>query len=82
MEDVDYVIVSPDVWRFFELHYGGIPIKRYGTREDEDTSECIIEVNLQKLYAFDIPKETRQACTVEVIQVPKNYTLADLKQLV
>ena len=82
VEDNDFLIISPDVWKFFELHYGGYPIKRYGVREDENSIECVVEVNLQKIFAFDIPKEKRAPLAIETFLVPKTYTLNDLNKLV
>lgn len=82
MEDIDFMILSVDVWKLLETHYGGNLIKRYAAKEDENSMDCIVEVNLQKLFAFDIPKDNKQPCEVEAILVPKTYTLADLKKLV
>ena len=54
-EDLDYVIVNEEVWGYLYSLFGGKEIKRYGTLIDAETKECIIEVNLQKIYVFDIP---------------------------
>jgi hypothetical protein len=56
-EDIDYVIMNPAIWDYLHQMYGGVTIKRYGTLIDVNTEECIIEVNLQKLYVFDVPKD-------------------------
>ncbi len=59
-EDVDFIIVNEEVWGYIHSLFGGRTIKRYATIIDPETDECIIEVCLQKLYVYDIPKDGNQ----------------------
>lgn len=57
-ENQDFVIVNQEIWNFLFENFGGLEIRRYGTLISGD--DTIIEINLQKIYIFDIPKDTGQ----------------------
>lgn len=63
-EDEDYIIVSPEIWNYWYGIYDGIPIPRIAIRNvdssENNDSQCIIEVNLVKLYTFEVPRDEKQ----------------------
>ena len=82
-EEQDYVIVNPEIWRYLMSIYDGTPIlrtaiKNIDNREDTDTEECIIEVNLVKLYIFEVPRENKQDY-YEVMLASRNWDFMDVK---
>ena len=83
-EDQDYVIVNPDIWRYLYSIYDGTQILRTAIKnidkaEDSETAECVIEVNLIKLFIFEVPRENKQDF-YEVMLVSRNWDLADVKE--
>lgn len=81
-EDVDFVIVTPEIWRYLYSIYDGTPILRKGIKNiDENSKEevdCIIEVNQVKLYIFEVPREHDQDY-YEVMLSSRNETLDEIK---
>jgi len=82
-EEQDYVILNPDIWRYLYSIYDGTPILRTGIKnidkkEDEDSVDCIIEVNLVKLYIFEVPRENKQDY-YEVMLASRIWDMAEIK---
>jgi hypothetical protein len=82
-EEEDYVIVNPDIWRYLYTIYDGTPIlrraiKNIDKQEDSEIADCIIEVNMVKLFIFEVPRENRQDF-FEVMLASRNWDLADVK---
>lgn len=82
-EEEDYIIVNPTIWRYLYSIYDGIPILRKGIKnfdkiDDYADAEVIIEVNLVKLYIFEVPREHRQDY-FEVALSSRNQDLKGLK---
>ena len=51
-EDADFKILPPAMWTYLERLYGGIAIRRFSV---QNGTESAIEINLQKLYVFEVP---------------------------
>lgn len=82
-EEQDYIIVSPEIWRYLYSIYDGTPIlrtaiKNIDKQEDADIAECIIEVNQVKLYIFEVPREHKQDY-YEVMLASRNWDMMDIK---
>lgn len=82
-EDQDYVIVNPKIWTYLYNIYDGTPIIRkairnYDKEEESELVECIIEVNLVKLYIFEVPREHKQDY-YEVMLASRNWNMKDVK---
>lgn len=82
-EDQDFVIVNPEIWRYFYSIYDGTPILRTAIKnidkeEDAELAECIIEVNMVKLYIFEVPRENKQDY-YEVMLASRNWDMAEIK---
>lgn len=85
-EDHDFVIVNPDIWRYLYSIYDGTPILRKAIKnidkgDDSDLAEAIIEVNLIKLYIFEVPRENKQDF-YEVMLCSRIKPLSEIKQLI
>jgi len=64
-EEEDYIIVNSRIWKYLYEIYDGIPIlreaiKNFDKAVDYEEAEVIIEVNLVKLYLFEVPRENKQ----------------------
>jgi hypothetical protein len=82
-EEQDYIIVNPDIWRYLYSIYDGTPIlrnaiKNFDKAEDSEIVDSIIEVNLVKLYIFEVPREHKQDY-YEVMLASRNFNLMDIK---
>lgn len=82
-EEEDYIIVNPDIWRYLYSIYDGTPIlrnaiKNFDKAEDSEITDCIIEVNLVKLFIFEVPREHKQDF-YEVMLASRNQNLMDIK---
>ena len=82
-EEEDYMIVNPDIWRYLYSIYDGTPILRYAIKnfdkeEDKEIAETIIEVNLVKLFIFEVPREHKQDY-YEVMLASRNLPMIDVK---
>jgi hypothetical protein len=82
-EEEDYIIVNPDIWRYLYSIYDGTPIlrnaiKNFDKAEESEITDCIIEVNLVKLFIFEVPREHKQDF-YEVMLTSRNLNLMDIK---
>lgn len=82
-EGEDYVIVSPEIWEYLSSIYDGNAIARTAIRnidskEDNEEAKCIIEVNLVKLYLFEVPRENKQDY-YEVMLASRNWDMDHIK---
>lgn len=82
-EEEDYIIVNPTIWRYLYTIYDGIPIlrhaiKNFDKKEEIEDAETIIEVNLVKLYIFEVPRENKQDF-YEVALASRNWDLSEVR---
>jgi ubiquitin carboxyl-terminal hydrolase 4/11 len=82
-EEDDYIIVNKEIWAYLSTIYGGVEILRKGIKnidkeEDSDLSEFAIEVNLIKIYVFEVPRENKRDY-YEVFQASRNWTFQEVK---
>lgn len=78
-EGDDYMILNPTLWKYLQGGYGGVPIRRFGIL-DPDTNETLIEVNLAKIYTYDVPvRESGQE--IGALLVSRNMRLKDLRDI-
>jgi len=83
-EEQDYIILNQEIWYFFKSIYGGVEIERRATKnidkeEDAEFAECIIEVNLVKIYVFEVPRENKRDY-YEVFLASRNWSMSDVKR--
>lgn len=77
------MIVNPDIWRYLFSIYDGTPILRTAIKnidkaDEAEIADCIIEVNMVKLFIFEVPRENKQDY-FEVMLASRNWDLADIK---
>jgi ubiquitin carboxyl-terminal hydrolase 4/11 len=84
-EDENYIIVSPEIWNYLYSIYDGTPIPRFAIKNtdswEKDNPQCIIEVNLVKLYTFEVPRDEKQDF-YEVLLWSREWTLSQLKEVI
>ena len=83
VEEQDFVIVNPDIWRYLYSIYDGNPIlrtaiKNIDSKSGGDDSDWIIEVNQVKLYIFEVPRENKQDY-YEVMLASRNWQMSEVK---
>jgi hypothetical protein len=82
-EEQDYIIVNPEIWRYLYSIYDGTPIlraaiKNFDNDKTSEVAENIIEVNMVKLFIFEVPREQKQDF-YEVMLASRNWDLFDVK---
>ena len=55
-EGSDYLIMGEEAWKYLHRIYGGRVIRRKEAEAEKD-EDSFVEVNLVKIYVFDIPKD-------------------------
>ena len=79
-EEYDYCIISENLWRFLSTRYGGVEIKRFAVKREEISDECIIEVNLLKLYIHCFPTSEDEYINMYAVYESRYSNLEQLKE--
>ena len=78
-EEVDFVLVTPEIFEFAVKKYGieGEPIIRKGIKQAD--GETIVELYLPKLNLLVIPNSKFKFTCAKQLLISKNATLKDLE---
>ena len=79
-EETDYMIINEKMWKFLATRYGGVEIKRFGIRNEEDKSKSFIEVNLIKLYVHYFPSQMDESIDLYIVYESRYSTVEQLKE--
>ena len=79
-EEDHYNIIDEKLWRFLLIRYGGIEIKRFGVKRDDNSGDCIIEVNLLKLNIHYFPGQQDEDVNLYTIFESRFSTVESLRE--
>lgn len=79
-EEDHYHIVNDKLWNFLKIRYGGVEIKRFGVKREDDSDECIIEVNLLKISVHYFPGQKEEDDHVNTIYESRYTTLEAFRE--
>jgi DUSP domain len=79
-EEDHYYIVDEKLWRFLLARYGGVEIKRYGVKRDDNSGDCTIEVNLLKLSIHYFPGQQDEDVNLYTIFESRFSNVEGLKE--
>ena len=79
-EEDHYQIIDEKLWKFLRIRYGGIEIKRFGVKREDNSDEWIIEVNLLKLNIHYFPSQQDEDVNLYTIYESRYSTVEQLKE--
>lgn len=79
IEEDHYHIVNDKIWNFLYIRYGGKEIQRFGVKRNDESDQCIIEVNLLKLNIHYFPGQKQEDEHLYVVYESRYTTVEKLR---
>ena len=86
VENIDFIILPHNVWKYLHKIYSGKDIKRYVISVNDETNQTSIEIWLKKINVLVCPpinkNQSYQECEVQTLYISKKEAVKDLKEKV